>query len=487
MKATATVHDGTTHEMVPILDKEGRDTGVKERKCAEGGGCESANVYWQSKSDEEIFIEYAKKNPEGVKRTLYLRWKPFFIRKKGAEGSVCDTCQTLTLYREVGAKTSKELHILCGTPRGCQSCADCRDGSCKKKVIEAWLSPNKFMASTFCAKDKDNVHHLRCIKFACADCPHTKNGGMPSMFGCPLEQNVTTPVVVHTIEMHAPTVAATPAAGGGGGEGGGEGGGPDEGGDSDGGEGGEGRGEGGREEEEGGGGGPPPATLSGATSAQLAQEKRRRKTTKKVPTLVTKTMTRPDFYKMVMKHVNDKVVVHAHHVANQRIAYQNFLLHLPPHVLAALMDFGMNFPHVPLLAIASMHWANQQTTVYPVVIYRMIRKAGGGLMGEDVWVLVQERIVFISADTNHDNLFVQHCIKSLLSTSPSSLPTSSSTCASPLTTALPSSSALATSSSWLPRGIGRRVCLSLINGQRLGMGRRLAMPRPPTRSSTLCV
>jgi hypothetical protein len=190
---------------------------------------------------------------------------------------------------------------------------------------------------------------------------------------------------------------------------------------------------------------------------------------------------------MVMKHVNDKVVVHAHHVANQRIAYQNFLLHLPPHVLAALMDFGMNFPHVPLLAIASMHWANQQTTVYPVVIYRMIRKAGGGLMGEDVWVLVQERIVFISADTNHDNLFVQHCIKSLLSTSPSSLPTSSSTCASPLTTALPSSSALATSSSWLPRGIGRRVCLSLINGQRLGMGRRLAMPRPPTRSSTLCV
>ena len=114
--------------------------------------------------------------------------------------------------------------------------------------------------------------------------------------------------------------------------------------------------------------------------------------------------TRKEFGKYFQEHLRD-YLPHRHAAmfnAEQFDAMVDALKDHPEQIMI-LMDFGMNYSHVHRDEDQGEFWMHVQTTVLPMVVYRVVE----GVVWAESWV-------FLSDDRSHDNDFVRHCVKQLV-------------------------------------------------------------------------
>ena len=78
--------------------------------------------------------------------------------------------------------------------------------------------------------------------------------------------------------------------------------------------------------------------------------------------------------------------------------YDQLIENLTENMILKIHDFSENYTCLALHEIQSLHWAQEQATVYPVVVVRWLND-----------VKWEDHITFISSDLKHDVPFVEFC------------------------------------------------------------------------------
>ena len=127
----------------------------------------------------------------------------------------------------------------------------------------------------------------------------------------------------------------------------------------------------------------------------LVEEKKVKFTVKK-----DKESTRAEFTELLQNHLIE-YLPHRHDAHFNAEQFDQMIdgLKDKPNEVIMLMDFGMNYSHVHPDETQGEFWTHVQTTVLPIICYRLI--------DGEVWA---ESHVFLSDDLKHDNDFVRHCI-----------------------------------------------------------------------------
>jgi len=103
-----------------------------------------------------------------------------------------------------------------------------------------------------------------------------------------------------------------------------------------------------------------------------------------------------------LKEVVEDYRPHEYVAQNQAREFQKCKTTLQEGEIMVVLDFGMKKTHQHQDALQSDHWSAWQTTLLPMVIYRV---KGGKL--------VLESVIYYSDDLNHSNKFVQKCLTDL--------------------------------------------------------------------------
>ena len=407
-------------------------------RCPEGNKCEHGTIHFQTKSDKEMYADYAAAEKEAGRTPMsqrqFRKCKPFFIRKAPKRTCLCRTCHTFELWMVDMSKSSADLHALCGTEQARCKCHDCMEGKCKE-FAKCWGQYREVMKMLLCEKNPHtHSHEMRCLKRACGICWWRDEAGqwnlerMP-MMACPLEcggedkNGEELAITVRRFKKvgrhtHAPVEEEEEE----GeeekeeeegvddmdvdeGEGGGEGEGGDGGGGATAASGG------------GGGGGGVAAVAATAGAGAGAEEKKKRKVQLALA-VVHENLSKAEFVAEFFKYLEEKYLPHRFIVGNQARVLQEVIKHMPRNTLVIRADYGMNAENKPVDAIQDFHWSPLTTTLFSLVVYRRLprppRVAAVEGEEEDDDVAVEERYTFVSPDGNHSNQFVQHCVLLLL-------------------------------------------------------------------------
>ena len=84
----------------------------------------------------------------------------------------------------------------------------------------------------------------------------------------------------------------------------------------------------------------------------------------------------------------------------QNAQFKECINNLPPDVIVSVIDFAENYTFKVQNEVQSMHWYNDQCTIFVHICY-----------GRKDRELHKKSIFYISDDKKHDTVFVQHCLK----------------------------------------------------------------------------
>ena len=110
--------------------------------------------------------------------------------------------------------------------------------------------------------------------------------------------------------------------------------------------------------------------------------------------LVNKELTLPQF----SAHLQDKLQNfprHRHNVTHTRKIYDQVIDALSDGTIIKIQDFSENYTCLLPNEIVSIHWTQEQATVFPVVVLRKVNN-----------YVQEDHFVFISDDLKHDVPFI---------------------------------------------------------------------------------
>ena len=118
---------------------------------------------------------------------------------------------------------------------------------------------------------------------------------------------------------------------------------------------------------------------------------------KKKLQLVDKSLTAEELL-VQLKNKMQTFPLHRFNVQNTAKTYEKLVANLNENNMLKIHDFSENYTCLLPEEIMSIHWTQDQATVYPIVVLRKV--------GEDVR---EDHLVFISDDRKHDVPFVELC------------------------------------------------------------------------------
>ena len=89
---------------------------------------------------------------------------------------------------------------------------------------------------------------------------------------------------------------------------------------------------------------------------------------------------------------------HRYNVAHTAKTYDQLIENLTENMILKIHNFSENYTCLVPHEIQSLHWTQEQATVYPVVVLRQVND-----------VIREDHITFISSDLKHDVPFVEFC------------------------------------------------------------------------------
>ena len=308
-----------------------------------GAGCQSHVRHDLQMTLGDAFLEFKGDKPDlvaaGCNRTVFYSLVPYWVKEP--KGSTCNCIYhsqahlIISCYRHVMIEAHKNCACDCEFCGGGAKCAAELDVLSSQSIFEGALCPREE------AETGGEHHKAKCVRRTCASCGPSASALFPllQLTKCPLANSPAT-AKYKIITTEKKTVSTV--------------------------------------DDEG------------------FQE------SKDVSTTIKKSVesSHAEFTQLLEEHL---VGYSAHrHVANfqaeQFDAMVDRLKDTPGHCIM-LMDYGMNYSHVHPDETQGEFWTHVQTTVLPIVVYRLI--------GGRVWA---ESYVFLSDDLKHDNDFVRHCV-----------------------------------------------------------------------------
>lgn len=289
----------------------------------------------------EIFEEKCPGLVEkGCSRTVFFSLVPFWVKKP--KDSTCNCIYhtqaqlLIRCYRHVMLEAHKNCTCTC------EFCGE--NGSECGPKLEA-LNSQAIFEDALCATEESEFggrhHKFACVDRSCRECGASEGKKFPlsALFACPLASTNDT-ANFKMIETDEKTSTTTHADG-------------------------------------------------------FVEEKTVKFTVKK-----DKESTRAEFTELLQNHLIE-YLPHRHDAHFNAEQFDQMIdgLKDKPNEVIMLMDFGMNYSHVHPDETQGEFWTHVQTTVLPIICYRLI--------DGEVWA---ESHVFLSDDLKHDNDFVRHCV-----------------------------------------------------------------------------